>query len=311
MTDRPFPRSKALAARVLHAALVAVREAGGQLHLGDIRALLQRELEFDEWASYIIESNGLPRWEMYLHFFSIDAVKANYLIKSRGVWSLTGDGVAALNLGAEGFLRSAQQKYRAWQKMQTPKVADAPVLADVLGDDEQEVPPEEGMDAILQDAHQRLAAEILERLKASPPSFFERVVLETLLKMGYGGSRAEAGKTLGRSGDGGVDGVINEDKLGLDAVYLQAKRWSNDVGAAEIRDFKGALDGNGATKGVLITTAGFTRSALDEVSRSRNYRVVLIDGVRLARYMIEYNVGVSTAATYELKKIDSDYFAEE
>ena len=316
MPPRPLSRSRALVARLLHAALCAVRDAGGRLSLAEIRSQLAATQTLDDWALEIIESNRLPRWEMYLQFFSIDAVKAGYLLKQRGVWEITEAGKAALAQSPEAFLADAGEKYRAWQKAQTPA---APATANsqpfsglTASDGLDDLPPEDGIAAILKDAHQRLAAEILEQLKAASPAFFERAVLETLLAMGYGGSRQEAGRTVGKTGDGGIDGVINEDRLGLDAVYLQAKRYTTgNVDAGAIRDFKGALDGHGATKGVFITTAGFTKAALDEVARSRNYKIVLIDGARLAGLMIEFNVGVSTTATWALKKLDSDYFAEQ
>lgn len=309
MTSRPPAPSKLLSARVIHAALCAVRDAGGSLRLADIKLSVQKTLQLDDWAKAIIESNRLPRWETYLHFASDDTVKAGYLTKDHGLWTLTETGIGALDKAPDDFLAEANSKYREWQKQQTPKSVETVSISPENA--ETDIPPEDGMESILKEAHSRLAAEILEQLRQGSPAFFERVVLETLLRMGYGGSRQEAGRTVGKTGDGGIDGIINEDRLGLDAVYIQAKRWANDVGAGEIRDFKGALDGHGAAKGVFITTAGFTRAALDEVSRSRNYKIVLIDGAKLARFMIEYNVGVSTAATYELKKIDSDYFSEE
>ena len=135
-------------------------------------------------------------------------------------------------------------------------------------------------------------------------------MVQLLIQMGYGGSREEAGKAVGRSGDGGIDGVINEDRLGLDAIYLQAKRWSNVVGRPDIQQFVGALAGQRATKGVFISTSRFTQEAKDYAANSQ-YKVVLIDGERLAELMIEHDLGVSVAATYQLKRIDSDFFNEE
>ena len=135
-------------------------------------------------------------------------------------------------------------------------------------------------------------------------------MVKLLLKMGYGGSRQEAGRAVGRSGDGGIDGIINEDRLGLDAIYLQAKRWEGIVGRPEIMKFVGALAGQRATKGVFLTTSGFTQEAKDCAANSQ-YRVVLIDGARLADLTIEHDLGVSVAATYQLRRIDSDFFADE
>ena len=131
-----------------------------------------------------------------------------------------------------------------------------------------------------------------------------------MIRMGYGGSREEAGRAVGRSGDGGIDGIINEDRLGLDAIYLQAKRWEGIVGRPEIMRFVGALAGQRATKGVFITTSRFTQDAKEYASTSQ-YKVVLMDGERLADLMIEHDLGVSVAATYQLKRIDSDFFSEE
>ena len=129
--------------------------------------------------------------------------------------------------------------------------------------------------------------------------------------MGYGGSRKEAGQAVGRTGDGGIDGVIAEDRLGLDSIYVQAKRWQGSVGEPDIRNFLGALVGRGASKGVFITTSTFSEPARQFVARSLQQRIVLIDGERLAELMIEHNLGVSTVATYEVKRIDSDFFSDE
>ena len=139
---------------------------------------------------------------------------------------------------------------------------------------------------------------------------FEKIVVELLVKMGYGGSRQDAGRAIGKSGDEGIDGIIKEDRLGLDIIYIQAKRWKNTVGRPEIQKFAGALQGQRARKGIFITTASFSREAVDYASRIEN-KIVLIGGERLAQLMIDHNLGVSPTATYEVKRIDSDYFAEE
>lgn len=170
--------------------------------------------------------------------------------------------------------------------------------------------PEESLESAYQKLRGDLAAELIQRLKTSTPSFFERLVVEVIVKMGYGGTRKDAGKAIGTSGDGGIDGIIKEDKLGLDAIYIQAKRWENTVGRPEIQKFVGALTGQRAKKGLFITTATFSADAEDYVSRI-DAKVVLIDGETLAQLMIDHNVGVSTINTYEVKKIDSDYFSEE
>jgi len=152
-----------------------------------------------------------------------------------------------------------------------------------------------------------LATELLERVRGISPEFFERLVIDLLLAMGYGGSRADAGRAVGRSGDGGIDGIINEDRLGLDAVYVQAKRWEHPVGRPEVQMFAGSLEGNRAMKGVFLTTSTFTEGARTYAG-SIGKRIVLIDGDRLADLMIDHNVGVATVARRELKKIDDSYF---
>jgi len=169
--------------------------------------------------------------------------------------------------------------------------------------------PEELLDAAYTRIRQELSRELLEKVMASPPQFFERLVVELLVAMGYGGSRQDAGRTIGRSGDGGVDGFIKEDRLGLDVVYVQAKRWEGTVGRPEIHKFAGALQGQRAKKGVFITTSSFSKEAENYVERIDN-RIVLIDGEALTDLMIDFNIGVTGVDTYEIKRLDSDYFEE-
>jgi restriction system protein len=169
--------------------------------------------------------------------------------------------------------------------------------------------PEEALEAAHGRIEASLASEVLVRVKAGSPTFFERLVVELLLKMGYGGSRADAGHAIGRAGDEGIDGVISEDRLGLDIVYLQAKRWQGSVGRPEIQKFVGALHGKRAKKGVFITTGSFSSEAAAYVEHI-DPKVVLIDGRRLAELMIDFEVGVTTARTFHVKRVDSDYFEE-
>lgn len=172
------------------------------------------------------------------------------------------------------------------------------------------ITPSEELESAYENLRDELADELLSRLKKISPSFFERVVVELLVKMGYGGSRADAGKAIGRSGDSGVDGIIKEDKLGLDVVYIQAKRWDNNpVGRPDVMQFAGALQAQRATKGIFITTSRFTDDAQSYVSQIGS-KIVLIDGEQLTNLMIEYDVGVSTVSSYPVKKVDSDYFED-
>ncbi|WP_373835485.1 restriction endonuclease, partial [Bacteroides heparinolyticus] len=172
--------------------------------------------------------------------------------------------------------------------------------------------PEENLDKAYQRIRRSLASELLNRVIELSPAFFERLVVELLVRMGYGGSIKEAGKAVGKSGDEGIDGTIKEDKLGLDIIYIQAKRWKpgNVVGRPELQRFVGALAGQGAKKGIFITTSSFTKEALGYIPKNET-KIVLIDGEQLAQLMIDYNLGCTTQQIYELKKLDSDYFGEE
>ncbi len=172
------------------------------------------------------------------------------------------------------------------------------------------ITPSEALERAYENLRDELTDDLLKRLKQIKPTFFERIVVDLLVKMGYGGSRADAGKAIGKSGDGGIDGIIKEDKLGLDVVYIQAKRWdSNSVGRPDVMQFAGALQAQKANKGIFITTSRFTDEATNYVARIGS-KIVLIDGEQLAELMIENDVGVSTVGLYPVKKIDSDYFDE-
>jgi restriction system protein len=170
--------------------------------------------------------------------------------------------------------------------------------------------PEEILEESYQELRRRLADELLDRIKACDPKFFEKLVVDLLVTMGYGGSRKDAGQAVGQSGDEGIDGIIKEDRLGLDVVYIQAKRWNNTVGRPVVQAFAGSLEGQRARKGVLITTSDFSREARDYV-RQIEKKIVLIEGGELAKLMIDHGVGVTEVATYTVKKLDLDYFGDE
>jgi restriction system protein len=170
--------------------------------------------------------------------------------------------------------------------------------------------PQEVLENAYQQIRGELADELLQTLGSASPAFFEHVVLELLMAMGYGGWLKDAGKTVGRTGDDGIDGIIKEDLLGLDAVYIQAKRWTAVVGRPEVQAFAGSLEGNRARKGVFITTSQFSKEAREYVTRIEK-RIVLIDGEQLAQLMMDFGVGVTEVETYKVKKLDHDYFDEE
>ncbi len=176
--------------------------------------------------------------------------------------------------------------------------------------EEQTSTPEEVLQKAYISIRKELAAELLAKVKSNTPGFFEDLVVDLMVTMGYEGSRLDAGESLGRSGDEGIDGIIKEDRLGLDVIYLQAKRWEGSVGRPELQKFVGALHGKRAKKGVFITTSHFSNGAVEYV-KTIDPKVILIDGEKLSQYMIDFNLGTTTSTIYEIKKIDTDYFSED
>ena len=227
----------------------------------------------------------------------------------RAHFRITPAGQAALATKPTRIDISFLNTFPEFVKFRTTKHEEAQASA-LTAPLEQRENPEEQIESIHAQLKRDLATEVLTRIAASPPDFFKRLVVELMLKMGYGGSRQDAGRAIGRSGDGGIDGIINEDRLGLDSIYLQAKRWENPVGRPEIQKFAGALAEHRARKGVFITTSSFTKEALASATK-HDARIVLIDGEKLATLMIDHGLGVTLEASYEVKRIDSDYFAEE
>jgi restriction system protein len=167
--------------------------------------------------------------------------------------------------------------------------------------------PDERIESAYSELREALASDILDVVKKCKPEFFEKLVVELLVAMGYGGSIEDAGKAIGKTADGGIDGRIKEDRFGFDEIVIQAKRWDKPVSSPDIRDFIGAIDGYKAKKGVFITTSTFSQPARD-TAKGSSFKIILIDGVTLVNYMIDWNIGVSISKTYEVKKIDTDYY---
>ena len=231
----------------------------------------------------------------------------------RAVYRLTADGEQLLAREPSRVDNDVLGTYPAFVEWKHRERTHPPSIERVrLRDDENRETPEETLDRAAGEMRAILEAEVLERVRNAAPVFLERVVVDLLIAMGYGGGDAAMGRVTGRSGDGGIDGTIREDALGLDEVYLQAKKYGdgNAVGEGDLRNFAGAIDAAGTTKGVFVTTAGFTRAARDYVARSPK-RIVLIDGKELARLMAQHGVGVRTRVRHEIKRIDEDYFAQE
>ena len=224
----------------------------------------------------------------------------------RGCYKITERGLAVFEEDPKKIDIKFLQKFSEFQEFRNKKKKEPPTNED----DQAEINPAEALENAYQEIQKTLAFDLLQTIKDCTPAFFERLVIDVLIKMGYGGSRREAGQAMGKSGDGGIDGIIKEDKLGLDIIYIQAKRWEGSVGKPAIQKFAGALQGQRARKGIFITTSSFTKDALDYVLNIDS-KIILIDGERLAELMIENNVGVSSIGAYEIKKIDSDYFFDE
>ena len=227
----------------------------------------------------------------------------------RGYFRISRRGLDLLNTNPKKIDKKTLEQYPEFLAFQNIRKETDEVQL-LVADEPEKQTPEEQLESAYKILSDGLAGEIIQLVKSCSPSFFERLVVELLLSMGYGGTRAGAGRAIGQSGDGGIDGIIDEDRLGLDAIYIQAKRWEGVVGRPEIQKFVGALQGQRAHKGVFITTSEFTKEAQEYVKNINN-KVVLINGFSLAKLMIENNVGVSIAATYSVKKIDSDYFVDE
>ena len=306
MSNKPLAPSRALAAKLLFATFKILKDAGGSLAGKEVITIIESSVELTEWDKSVYEKTGNTRWVSILHFFTIDAIKSGFLIKEKGTWTLSSTGNDAIQLGEVGLLEACTEGYNKWRLSVPAKQQTEAVLAKEIKD----VPSEELLESVIAEINDNLAGEILDIVKSCSPVFFERLVVALLVKMGYGGTLANAARVIGRSGDGGIDGIIDEDRLGLDAIYIQAKRWEGIVGRPEIQKFVGALQGQRAHKGVFITTSDFTKEAQEYVKNISN-KVVLMNGFALAKLMIENNVGVSIGATYEVKKIDSDYFVDE
>ncbi|NUM53700.1 MAG: restriction endonuclease [Candidatus Hydrogenedentes bacterium] len=222
----------------------------------------------------------------------------------RGFFRLTSRGDDVL---AQSPLRIDTKFLKQFPEFCEFQALRKPSTSNDTGEEESSGTPEEALESAYQNLRNDLAAELLTQVKQIPPTLFERLVVELLVKMGYGGSRKDAGQAIGKSGDEGIDGIIKEDRLGLDIIYIQAKRWVNTVGRPEIQKFAGALQGQRARKGIFITTSDFTKDAREFASRI-DTKIVLIDGELLSEMLIDHNIGVAPVASYEIKRIDSDYF---
>ena len=230
---------------------------------------------------------------------------------SRGVYVLTPAGQQVLNENPCLIDNQYLQRFESFRKFIFPGAGDTAIQPNVTVASSQS--PQDTLEDAFQRINATLADDLLAEIMKLSPSFFEHMVVKLLMQMGYGGSLENAGIVIGQTGDEGIDGIVREDKLGFNLIYIQAKRWDCDktIGRPEIQKFVGALAGQGATKGLFITTAKFSTAAFEYAQKQHTTKIVLVDGCTLAKLMIEYNLGVSTEAIYKIKRIDSDFFAED
>ncbi|MBI4293425.1 MAG: restriction endonuclease [Betaproteobacteria bacterium] len=294
-------------------------ETQGPKHRRELSGLVAEHFELSESERTALLPSGKMTVIMSRVGWALAYLKQARLVESprRGIYQITDRGRQAVTTSPEKIdteflmqfpeFREFRERSRA---VATEDTQDSAALDELPSTTSDELAPDEALETAYARLRASLEAELLEAVKQGTPTFFEQLVIDLLVKMGYGGSRPEAARAVGRSGDGGIDGVIDEDRLGLDAIYVQAKRWESAVGRPEIQKFAGALQGQRAKKGLFITTSSFTREA-EEFSQRIDTRLVLIDGRRLASLMFEFDVGVNPRTSYTVKQLDSDYFEEE
>ncbi|MGF6926518.1 restriction system protein [Chitinophaga sp. W2I13] len=279
----------------------------------DVIALLGKQFELTEEEM----SELLPSGQSLLFANRVGWART-YLKKAglldsprRGVVCITERGLQVLKGNPKKIDNNLLKQFPEFVEFQNIKKEESGSLEQIDTTQVEQQTPEETIDLAYQSIRQSLAQELIDTVRRLSPAFFERLVVELLVKMGYGGSMKDAGKAIGKTGDEGIDGTIKEDKLGLDIIYIQAKRWQagNIVGRPELHKFVGALAGQGAKKGIFITTSSFSKDALNYAPKNET-KIVLIDGVQLAQLMIDYNLGVSVQRSYDIKRLDNDYFEE-
>lgn len=280
--------------------------------VAEARTALAAEFRLSaEELAQLLPSGRAPVFANRLAWAKVYLSRAGLLESpQRAHFVISGEGIEAVKKAPEKIDVKWLGRYPAFTAFRERKSDDAHEQSESEESHTNLETPEEALERAHSKLRSDLAGEILAKVRGSSPEFFERLVVELLLKMGYGGSRKEAGEAIGRSGDEGIDGTISEDRLGLDTIYIQAKKWEATVGRPEIQKFVGALHGKRARKGVFLTTGAFSAEARLYVSNI-DPKVVLIDGPQLAELMIDFDLAVTTRATYQVKQIDSDYFGEE
>ncbi len=281
---------------------------GEAKHYKSYTPFIVDKLKISEDDQNILLNSGQPLFENRYGWARLYLKNAGLLeVPQRGQIKITDTGLSFFKSGKTiTGVKDLEQfpKYNEWRSKE--KVENNEVAVDAVIDERS---PEELIETNVRNLNEILTDELLERVKQISPSDFEYLVVKLLTSMGYGGSLKDAGVVIGKSGDGGIDGIISEDRLGLSKIYIQAKRWEGSVGDVELRNFIGSISSRGATKGVFITTSDYTKQAKETIDRNKSsMEIVLINGKELAKLMVEFNLGVSVVATYQVKKIDGDFF---
>lgn len=274
-----------------------------------IDSLAKRFNLTDRDRQELLTSGKQTRFDNRVAWALTHLAKAELLKRTgRGRFQITARGLEALTKKPDRITLTYLSRYPEFVTFRSvTRKADKDDTDTQIADEAALQTPEEALESSYQDVRSKTAQELLERIKGSSAAFFERLVVDLLVAIGYGGSRKDAGQAIGQTGDGGIDGIIKEDLLGLDAIYIQAKKWDGTVGRPVVQAFAGSLEGQRARKGILITTSQFSRDAHIYVDRIEK-KIVLIDGEQLAQLMIDHGVGVTEVATYQVKKVDLDYF---
>ena len=292
-------------------------EDGKNHNIESIRAFIVKYLHLtEEDVQELIKSGARTKVADRMSFAITYLYQAGLVTRVKHGWYVISDaGKKQLTMGVthitRKYLEEQYPSFYEFSRVRKKSAKDSPETANVT-EVESEMTPQEQMETAYEIISADLATQLLDEVKNNTPQFFERLVVRLLVAMGYGGSEKDAASVTKYSHDDGIDGVIKEDKLGLDSIYVQAKRYTTgSVQKPDMQKFIGALSEQGASKGIFITTSDFSKGALETTRKAANVKIVLIDGVHLADYMIQYNIGVSTKQVYEIKKIDSDFFAEE
>ena len=296
-----------------HAPLLDLLADGRERSNGEMRSeIAQRFSLTEEDLREMVPSGQKPLFNDRLSWATSYLTQAGALTRvRRGVYRINDRGRRLLRENPKRVDVDVLDQFEEFKAFRARASGGSEKKGQGKSTETEEGTPEESLESAFHRLRISIEAELLQQVKSASPGFFERLVVELLVAMGYGGTLKDAGQAIGRSGDGGIDGIIKEDRLGLEVIHVQAKRWEGrTVGRPDVQSFAGSLDGVRAKKGIFITTSSFSGEAHDYVGRI-DKRIVLIDGDHLAHLMYDFGIGVTGTATYAVKRVDADYFEEE